>query len=92
LSAPTIAPARSEQELLGQLQPGVDGLVIASGRRQATFLPTVWEALPAPSDFLAHLLAKAGISRSNWPSSMRAWRYRTIEISSRPASQRDVGI
>ena len=32
--------------LLGDLRPGVDGLVLAGGDRRATFLPVVWASWP----------------------------------------------
>ena len=35
-----------ETDLINQLRPGIDGLVILAGGRRATFLPTVWESLP----------------------------------------------
>jgi AmmeMemoRadiSam system protein B/AmmeMemoRadiSam system protein A len=47
--------------LVAQLAPGEDGLVLALGSRRATFLPQVWDALPAPDDFLDALARKAGI-------------------------------
>jgi len=40
-------------ELLATLRPGVDGLILADGRRRATFLPTVWRKLPDPRRFVA---------------------------------------
>ncbi|KAB7791138.1 AmmeMemoRadiSam system protein B [Bifidobacterium leontopitheci] len=57
-------PVRSRNELERALRPGRDGLILAEqgGRgRRATFLPQVWEQLPAPHDFVSHLLAKAGL-------------------------------
>ena len=35
-------PARTRDELLSHLRPGVTGLVLTSGRRSALFLPAVW--------------------------------------------------
>lgn len=55
-------PVRSRTELEEVLRPGKDGLILADRRgRSATFLPQVWDELPNPHDFVAHLLAKAGI-------------------------------
>jgi hypothetical protein len=51
-----------ESDLLAQLVPGQDGLILALGERRATFLPQVWEALPLPRDFLAALKRKAGLA------------------------------
>jgi AmmeMemoRadiSam system protein A len=55
-----------EKDLLARLRPGVDGVIIKKGYRQATFLPQVWEQLPAKEEFLAHLCLKAGLSPDAW--------------------------
>ena len=58
-------PVRSRTELEEVLRPGKDGLILADRRGcSATFLPQVWDELPNPHDFVAHLLAKAGIRPS----------------------------
>ena len=66
-------------ELERALRPGRDGLIIEdrSGRHRATFLPQVWEDLPEPHRFVAHLLAKAGLSASaDWrDGEIRCSRY-----------------
>ncbi len=69
-----------EADLLSQLRPGVDGLIIAKGGRRATFLPSVWESLPEPAQFLAHLKLKAGITDSDSSEPLQAWRYTTESI------------
>jgi hypothetical protein len=79
---------RDEPELLRQLRPGVDGLTIAQGNRRATFLPSVWESLPDPGDFLQHLKRKAGISGEAAAVPLLAWRYTVQEV---PASPREDG-
>lgn len=78
LSPYTPVPFEDEAELLAQLRPGVDGLVIALGDRRATFLPAVWETLSEPQTFVTHLKQKARI-----PADVRwyqAWRYTTDAI------------
>jgi hypothetical protein len=67
-----------EAELLRQLRPGTDGLVISEGTRRATFLPRVWVALPEPERFLHHLKMKAGMPDGHWSNRIEAWRY-TVE-------------
>lgn len=64
-----------EEEALARLRPGIDGIVFEYGERRSTFLPQVWEQLPNPSDFLAHLKHKAGLARSFWHADVRLWRY-----------------
>lgn len=67
----------TEEELLAALTPGVDGLILEAGARRGTFLPSVWEQLPRPGDFLRHLKRKAGLADDEWPPGLQAWRYRT---------------
>ncbi|PJM77984.1 AmmeMemoRadiSam system protein B [Bifidobacterium felsineum] len=65
LGKPMPMPVRSRAALEQALQPGKDGLILTDQHgRSATFLPQVWEQLPAPHDFVSHLLAKAGIQAS----------------------------
>jgi AmmeMemoRadiSam system protein A len=70
----------SEKDLVAQLQPGVDGLILEEGRRRGTFLPSVWEQLPEPEQFLRHLKQKAGLPPDYWSENIRVYRYRTEMI------------
>jgi uncharacterized protein len=72
--------AETEEGLLGSLEPGRHGLVIALGPRRATFLPQVWGSLPEPERFLGELKAKAGLPRDFWSPEMQAWRYTTRSV------------
>ncbi len=79
---------RSETELLAQLRPGVDGLVFEHGRMRGTFLPQVWEQLPEPQDFLAHLKRKAGLPADFWAHDVKVscytvskWREVEVDVS-----------
>jgi len=66
-----------EADLLDQLSPGTDGLVIVAAGRRATFLPTVWESLPDPRLFLVALKAKCGLADDYWSEQLEFQRYRT---------------
>jgi AmmeMemoRadiSam system protein A len=66
-----------EDDLLGRLTPGVDGLVIIEGWRRATFLPKVWESLPEPRQFLSHLKVKCGLPGNYWSEQLEFRRYST---------------
>ncbi len=70
-----------EADLLAQLRPGVDGLVIADGNRRALFLPSVWAQLPEPKVFLAHLKRKAGMAADHWSADFKAQRFIAEEIA-----------
>ena len=58
------------------LRPGVDGVILECRGRRATFLPQVWDELPAPEDFLRALCHKAGLPDDAWSDELRLWRYR----------------
>jgi uncharacterized protein len=73
-------PFTSEQDLIAQLQPGIDGLILQEGHRRGTFLPSVWETLPKPEQFLRHLKQKAGLPPDYWSGKIRMYRYRTEAI------------
>ena len=83
LSISILTPAEpiefdSDADLINQLNPDIDGLIIQSGQRSATFLPTVWESLPNAELFLSQLKAKARIRPDENLTS--ASRYKAIEI------------
>jgi AmmeMemoRadiSam system protein A len=81
LSAPEPLRFSSEADLVAQLRPHVDGLVLQEGRRHATFLPSVWEQVPEAVEFLRHLKLKAGLPGGYWSPSLRIQRYRVESIT-----------
>jgi len=70
---------RDEADLLSQLRPKEDGLIIEDQGRRALFLPSVWQQLPEPKQFVAHLKAKAGLGKTHWSDSFRAWHFIAAE-------------
>jgi len=75
----TPLPAHSRAALLAALTPGEDGLKLQDPYHQATFLPSVWEQLPDPEDFVDQLLRKGGWS-PHWPGQLQAWRYPSLSF------------
>ena len=75
LSPMTEMTVNSEEDLLSQLVPGEDGLVIESKQHSATFLPQVWEQLPTPKQFFTHLKQKAGMPVEFWPDDIKCLKY-----------------
>ena len=69
---------KDEQDLLSQIRPGIDGLVLSEGLHKGTFLPSVWDSLPTPALFLRHLKQKAGLPTDHWSDSLKVERY-TVE-------------
>ncbi len=68
-------PVTSEEEAWQILRPHVDGLILEYGPYRSTFLPQVWEQLPEPDRFLAHLKMKAGLPWDFWAPGVRLARY-----------------
>ncbi len=72
--------AANRADLVNQLQPGEDGLLLRDGSYRATFLPKMWEALSGPEEFLDQLLVKAGLSGDYWSESISFMRYRALSF------------
>ncbi|MFO7604133.1 MAG: AmmeMemoRadiSam system protein A [Gammaproteobacteria bacterium] len=79
--SPTEAMSFSgEQDLLQQIRPGIDGLVLADRGQRGTFLPSVWESLPTAQEFLRHLKQKAGLPMDYWSDTLTVERYTAESI------------
>jgi len=75
LSAPQPMSFSSEADALHQLRPNVDGVIFIAGTHRSTFLPQVWEQLPDPRLFMAHLKQKAGLPADWWSAEVQLQRY-----------------
>lgn len=83
LSPATPLVCASEAELIAQLRPGIDGLIMEDGPCRGTFLPAVWESLPTARLFLEHLKQKAGLPPHHWSATLRISRYTTESFGER---------
>ncbi len=54
------------KDLLSQIDPGIDGVILKKGWARATYLPQVWDQIPDKRSFLSHLCQKAGLSPREW--------------------------
>ena len=68
-------PVSDEADALARLRPGIDGVIFSARGRRSTFLPQVWEQLPRPAEFLAHLRLKAGLAATYWGPDVRLETY-----------------
>jgi hypothetical protein len=75
LTVPQPISFTDEADAIRQLRPHVDGVILIAGPRRGTFLPQVWEQLPEPRQFLAHLKQKAGLPSDWWSSEVQLQRY-----------------
>ena len=78
LATPEEISFSSEDDLVSQLRPGVDGLIMQEGNQRGTFLPSVWESVTDRHDFLNHLKQKSGLPANYWSDTIRVQRY-TVE-------------
>ena len=65
----------SEDDLISQLRPHIDGLIMQEDDRRGTFLPSVWDSLPDPRQFLEHLKLKTGLPQNYWSDTLQIYRY-----------------
>jgi AmmeMemoRadiSam system protein B/AmmeMemoRadiSam system protein A len=82
LTTPTPMQFVTEADLVTQLRPGIDGVILVEQDlgRQGVFLPAVWEQLPQPRDFVRRLKQKAGLPPDYWSPWMRAQRFEVESI------------
>ena len=80
LEHPQTMQVKDEQDLLNQIKVGQDGLVLHEGQQRSTFLPSVWESLNDPREFIEQLKLKAGLPRHYWSDSIHFERYRVEEF------------
>ena len=80
LSVPKQMHFKDEEDLLNQIRPNIDGIIIKDGNYQAVYLPSVWEQLPDKRDFLNSLKVKAGLPASHFSKTFEAYRFETSYI------------
>ena len=66
LEKPKAVTSHDPEELMRQLRPGIDGVILRNEGQTATFLPQVWEKIPKPEEFLKALSQKAGLAEDAW--------------------------
>ena len=77
LSTPRRIACESQAELLGELRPDVDGVILRDGDRQSLFLPSVWGQISDPQTFIRQLKLKAGLPADHWSPTFEAFRFET---------------
>ncbi len=82
LTAPVPLPFIDQADLLARMRPGIDGLILKDHGRRGLFLPQVWESLPEPARFLAHLKQKAGFPADHWSDTLSIDRFEARSVKS----------
>ena len=79
LSASKRVEFADEADLIAQLEPGVDGVILEADGRRATYLPQVWESIPDKRQFLRELARKAGLADDVRLGRCRVSRYQVVK-------------
>ena len=80
LSEPKPMSFKDEADLLAQMIPYKDGIIIRDNNCQAVYLPSVWEELPDKEIFLKSLKIKAGLKPEHFSPTFEAYRFETEYI------------
>jgi MEMO1 family protein len=80
LSRPKPLRFADEADLLEQVVPGEDGLILEADGKRGTFLPQVWEGMPDKRVFLRELVKKAGLPPETRLGRCRISRYRVAKF------------
>ncbi len=75
LSEPEKMCFENEEDLLGQIKPYKDGIIIKDGCCRAVYLPSVWEELSDKKMFLNSLKMKANLSPGHFSKTFEAYRF-----------------
>lgn len=80
LSEPKPIDFQDEEDLLNQIKPYQDGIIIQEGNYQAVYLPSVWEQIPDKKEFLNSLKIKAGLQPDYFSKTFAAYKFTTEYI------------
>jgi len=69
-----------EEDLLRQIEPGIDGLTLSVDGKRGTLLPSVWETLPDKNEFWRALKLKAHLPENFWSKTIQISRFRTHSV------------
>jgi MEMO1 family protein len=84
LSRPKAIRFADEADLLAQVRPGEDGIILECAGKRATYLPQVWQGLPQKERFFAELKRKAGIPAETGLGRCKVRRYRVAKWIEEP--------
>src|SRR5262249_6566733 len=79
LTAPKPMRFADAEDLLQQIVPGEDGLILGCGARRGSCRPWVWEGIPARNEFMRALLRKPGLRVETRLARCKMQRYRVMK-------------
>lgn len=77
LSTPRPIRFADEADLVRQVRPDIDGLIMQDSGHRGIFLPSVWAGIPRAETFVTQLKRKSGLPAEHWSDTLRVFRYTT---------------
>ena len=77
LSTPRPLTFDDEADLVRQVRPDQDGLILEDTGRRGLFLPSVWSSITQAEDFIRNLKKKSGLPSDHWSDTIKVNRYVT---------------
>jgi len=84
LSVACRLPVKDEADLLAQVRPGIDGLILRDAGHQGLFLPSVWDQQATPKAFIKGLKRKASLAENYWSDTLEIYRFTSEKIDPVP--------
>jgi len=66
IALPEVVAFDDPAELLDELVPGIDGVILTVNESTSAYLPSVWDTFPDPEAFLSQLCLKQGLPEDRW--------------------------
>ncbi|MCQ2965932.1 MAG: AmmeMemoRadiSam system protein A [Alphaproteobacteria bacterium] len=82
LTSPIPLKFLDEENLLSQIQPKKDGIILRERTNKAVFLPQLWDQFEHPIDFLNHLKQAAGFDKDYFSPTIKFYKFDVLSISS----------
>ncbi len=79
-SIPLAINCSSDMDIIRQLVPYKDGILLEVNDVKSSFSPNVWKLLPRAKDFWLNLRKKANLRTGVWSDSFKISRYYTVEL------------
>ena len=80
LTEPERVVFETEEQMMNNIVPYDDGIIIRDGDYQAVYLPSVWEEISDKREFMRSLKVKAGLAPDYFSNTFEVYKFHTIYI------------
>ncbi|MFQ5855560.1 MAG: AmmeMemoRadiSam system protein A [Anaerolineae bacterium] len=90
LTPPRPLAYQDGQDLIVRLRPHIDGVIIVHDFHRALLLPQTWDLIPDPTEFMAALCHKAGLSDDAYlEGNLEVYTFQVRTITEPAATEKD---